>query len=39
MPGKRPGSSYQHASEIRGDLERLKRDPAALMDGPSPFLK
>ncbi len=28
---------YQHASEIRADLERVQRDPAAVVDRPSPF--
>jgi eukaryotic-like serine/threonine-protein kinase len=28
---------YQHASEIRADLERVERDPAAVVDRPSPF--
>jgi serine/threonine protein kinase/Tol biopolymer transport system component len=28
---------YQHASEIRADLERVQRDPAAAVDRPSPF--
>ena len=27
---------YQHASEIRADLERVQRDPAAVVDRPSP---
>ena len=27
---------YQHASEIRADLERVQHDPAALVDRPSP---
>ena len=26
---------YQHASEIRADLERLKRDPATVIEAPS----
>ena len=28
---------YQHASEIRADLERVQRDPAAVVDRPSPI--
>src|SRR5271155_936080 len=28
---------YQHASEIRADLERVQRNPAAVVDRPSPF--
>jgi serine/threonine protein kinase/Tol biopolymer transport system component len=28
---------YQHASEIRADLERVQRDPAAVVGRPSPF--
>ena len=28
---------YQHASEIRADLQRVQRDPAAVVDRPSPF--
>ncbi len=28
---------YQHAAEIRADLERVQRDPAAVVDRPSPI--
>ncbi len=28
---------YQHASEIRADLKAVQRDPAAVVDRPSPF--
>ncbi len=30
---------YQHASEIREDLERVQRDPGAVVDLPSPILQ
>ena len=30
---------YQHASEIRADLERVQRDPGAVVDRPSPILQ